>query len=70
MKEPPQGITSRNTVTTFIKGRACSDTLFHVLGREFGQPMGIEEKATMPLAGGVGLTGGGCAAILEALAAA
>jgi hypothetical protein len=47
------GISRIRTVGTFIAGRACPDTLFHVLCRAFDQPMAAEERAAMPLAGGI-----------------
>ncbi|TKJ40491.1 hypothetical protein CEE37_09260 [candidate division LCP-89 bacterium B3_LCP] len=46
-------ISAIKTVGTFICGRACSDTLFHVLSDAFDHPMKSEEKAVMPLAGGI-----------------
>jgi hypothetical protein len=41
------------TIGAFINGRACSDTLLHVLNRAFDEPVELEEKAVMPLAGGI-----------------
>ena len=45
-----------HTIGTFLNGRACSDTLYHVLGEAFDQPMRprpAEERACVPLAGGI-----------------
>lgn len=43
-------VASLGTVGAFLKGRACSDTLFHVLNRAFDEPMKTEERAALPLA--------------------
>ncbi|MBU1230650.1 MAG: C-GCAxxG-C-C family protein [Proteobacteria bacterium] len=53
MSEAPYAISSMKTVGAFLNGRACSDTLFHVLNRAYGQPQIDEERAAMPLAGGI-----------------
>ncbi len=53
MSKADGGISSMRTVGTFATGRACSDTLFHVLGRAFDDPLIDEERAAMPLAGGI-----------------
>ncbi len=53
MSKVDGGITSMRTVGTFAAGRACSDTLFHVLSLAFGDPLVQEERAAMPLAGGI-----------------
>jgi hypothetical protein len=53
MNKAKSGITSLGTVGAFIKGRACSDTLFHVLNGAYDRPLIEEERAAMPLAGGV-----------------
>ncbi|MCU0292254.1 MAG: C-GCAxxG-C-C family protein [Thermoanaerobaculaceae bacterium] len=36
-----------------MNGRACSDTLLHVLDRAYERPMADEERAAMPFAGGI-----------------
>lgn len=53
MSQDGSGISSLKTVGTFLNGRACSETLFHVLGEAFDDPMIPEERASMPLAGGI-----------------
>lgn len=63
-------ISSRSTVSAFLMGRACSDTLFHVLNRAFAQPMKTEERAAMPLAGGILQHGYQCGMIWGAALAA
>ena len=55
---------------TFLNGRACSDTLFHVLTREFDPPLKFEERACMPLAGGILQHGYQCGMIWGAAFAA
>lgn len=63
-------MSSISTMLTFLKGRACSDTLFCVLNREFGHPMKTEEKAAMPFAGGIVQHGYQCGMIWGATLAA
>ena len=58
------------TVGAFLKGRACSDTLLHVLNRVFDEPMKSEECAAMPLAGGMMQHGYQCGMIWGATLAA
>lgn len=58
------------TVGAFLKGRACSDTLFHVLNRAFGDPLKTEERAALPLAGGLMQHGYQCGMIWGAVLAA
>jgi hypothetical protein len=70
MAKPKNEITSLGTVGTFIRGRACSDTLFHVLSDAFDHPMKSEEKAVMPLAGGIMQHGYQCGMIWGATLAA
>jgi hypothetical protein len=53
MSKAKSGITSLRTVGAFIAGRACSDTLFHVLNRAYDRPLIDEERAAMPLGGGI-----------------
>lgn len=64
------GISSVGTVGAFLKGRACSDTLLHVLTRAFDCPMKPEERAAMPLAGGIMQHGYQCGMIWGAALAA
>lgn len=63
-------ITSMRTVGSFMNGRACSDTLCHVLNRAFGHPMKTEERAVMPLAGGIMQYGYQCGMLWGATLAA
>ena len=63
-------ITSMRTVGTFLSGRACSDTLFHVLSRAFEHPQKLEEKASMQFAGGIMQHGYQCGMIWGAALAA
>ncbi len=53
MSKADGGISSTRTVGAFMAGRACPDTLFHVLSRAFDDPLVQEERAAMPLAGGI-----------------
>jgi len=57
-------------VETFLNGRACSDTLFHVLNRAFDQPLNPEERAVTPFAGGIKQHGYQCGMIWGATLAA
>jgi hypothetical protein len=70
MYKAPSGISSLKTVYTFLNGRACSDTLFNVINREFGRPMPDEEHAVMPMAGGIMQHGYQCGMIWGATLAA
>ena len=63
-------MSSLSTMMTFLRGRACSDTLFCVLSREFGHTMKDEEKAAMPFAGGIVQHGYQCGMIWGATLAA
>ncbi|MBU0517347.1 C-GCAxxG-C-C family protein [bacterium] len=70
MTKAKSGISSIGTVGTFLSGRACSDTLFHVLSGAFEHPMKNEEKAVQPLAGGIMQHGYQCGMIWGATLAA
>lgn len=70
MKKNGKGITKLGTVGTFMTGRACSDTLFHVLNSAYDKPLPFEEKAAMPLAGGIMQYGYQCGMIWGATLAA
>jgi hypothetical protein len=70
MADERRRVSSLHTVGTFVAGRACSDTLFHVLARAFGRPMADEERAAMPLAGGILQHGYQCGMIWGAALAA
>jgi hypothetical protein len=63
-------ISPMGTVGTFMMGRACSDTLFHVLSDAYGHPSKPEELATMPFAGGIMQHGYQCGMIWGAALAA
>lgn len=68
--EGRSAVTPLRTVGTFIRGRACSDTLLHVLNCAFDQPLPEEECAVMPLAGGIMQRGYQCGMIWGAALAA
>ena len=70
MTKAKSGISSMGTVCTFLKGRACSDTLSHVLNRAFDRPLKLEERAAMPFAGGIMQHGYQCGMIWGATLAA
>jgi hypothetical protein len=70
MSETGSGISSLRTVGSFLNGRACSDTLFHVLNQAFENPLTVEERALMPLAGGILQHGYQCGMIWGAALAA
>ena len=70
MTKAKSGISSMGTVSTFLKGRACSDTLSHVLNRAFDHPLKLEERAAMPFAGGIMQHGYQCGMIWGATLAA
>ena len=64
------GISTMGTVGAFLNRRACSDTLFHVLSDAFDHPLLPEERAAMPLAGGIMQHGYQCGMIWGAALAA
>jgi hypothetical protein len=68
--EGRDAVTPLRTVGTFIRGRACSDTLLHVLNCAFDHPLQEEECAAMPLAGGIMQRGYQCGMIWGASLAA
>ena len=70
MTKAKSGISALRTIYTFVTGRACSDTLFNIINREFGQRMKTEELAVMPLAGGIVQHGYQCGMIWGATLAA
>jgi hypothetical protein len=63
-------VTPLRTVGTFIGGRACSDTLLHVLNCAYDRPLPEEERAAMPFAGGIMQRGYQCGMIWGAALAA
>lgn len=70
MSQARHEISSLGTVGTFINGRGCSDTLFHVLNRAFDHPLMDEELAAVPFAGGIMQHGYQCGMIWGAALAA
>ena len=68
--EGRSAVTPLRTVGTFMRGRACSDTLFHVLNCAYDRPFPEEERAAMPLAGGIMQHGYQCGMIWGATLAA
>jgi len=63
-------VTPLRTVGTFIRGRACADTLLHVLDCAYDRPLPEEERAAMSLAGGIMQRGYQCGMIWGATLAA
>jgi hypothetical protein len=70
MSQTTGRITPTGTVCAFLNGRACSDTLLHVLDRAFCHPLVEEERAAVPLAGGIMQHGYQCGMIWGATLAA
>jgi hypothetical protein len=70
MSKVKNRVSPLGTVATFIKGRACSDTVFHVLSDAYGHPSKPEELAAMPFAGGIMQHGYQCGMIWGATLAA
>jgi len=63
-------VSPMGAAVTFMMGRACSDTLFHVLSDAYGHPSKSEELAAMPFAGGIMQHGYQCGMIWGATLAA
>ncbi len=70
MSKAQRGVSSARTVATFINGRACSDTLFHVLNRAFDLELIPEERAVTSFAGGIMQHGYQCGMIWGAVLSA
>ncbi|MCP4196589.1 MAG: C_GCAxxG_C_C family protein [Proteobacteria bacterium] len=70
MAKAKRGVSSIGAVGAFLSGRACSDTLFHVINRAYDQPLKAEELATQPFAGGIMQHGYQCGMIWGATLAA
>jgi C_GCAxxG_C_C family probable redox protein len=70
MSEGKSGPSSLKTVATFLNGRACSDTLFHVLNQAYGHSLPEEERAAAHLAGGIVQHGYQCGMVWGAALAA
>ncbi len=70
MTKEKSRVSSMRTMGVFLSGRACSDTLFHVVNHAFDQPMKTEETAVMPFAGGIMQHGYQCGMLWGATLAA
>jgi hypothetical protein len=70
MNEVTGGISSMGTVRVFLKKGTCSEALFHVLDSAYGHPLGMEEHASLSLAGGIVQHGYQCGQIWGAAFAA
>jgi hypothetical protein len=68
MKASPTA--KHDTKWVFFKKGTCSQTMFYILNREFGNPMEAEEAAADPLAGGILRQGYQCGFIWGATMAA
>lgn len=68
--EGRSAVTPLRTVGTFMRGRACSDTLLHVLNCAYDRPLAEEERAAQTLAGGIMQHGYQCGMIWGATMAA
>jgi hypothetical protein len=53
MTETKKEVTYMGSVKAFVTGRACSDTIFHVLNAAYDKPDKNEENALQPMAGGI-----------------
>ena len=63
-------VTPLRTVGTFIRGRACSDTLLNVLSCAYEHPLPDEERAAQAFAGGLMQRGHQCGMVWGAALAA
>jgi len=70
MSKAKSGISSMGTVGTFLKVGTCSEALCNVLDHAFDHPLKPEERASMPLAGGIMQHGYQCGMIWGATLAA
>ena len=70
MTKAKSGISSIGTVRTFLKVGTCSEALCNVLNRAFDHSLKLEERASMPLAGGIMQHGYQCGIIWGATLAA
>jgi len=70
MTRAKSGISPIGTTLTFLKVGTCSETLCKVLDRAFDHPLELEERAALPLAGGIMQQGYQCGAIWGAALAA
>lgn len=70
MSEKKPSVSAIKTVGTFLCGRACSDTLLHMLNSAYGNQSAEEERAAQLLAGGIMQHGYQCGMIWGAALAA
>jgi hypothetical protein len=71
MSQSAKTLTTLGTLHSFmLGGRACSDTHYWALNKALGSPMPAEEKAAMPLAGGIMMHGHQCGMLWGAALAA
>ena len=70
MPKAPAKMSSLGTIRTFLRVGSCSETLCNVLNRAFDHPQKLEERASMPLAGGLMQHGYQCGMIWGAALAA
>jgi hypothetical protein len=70
MPKAKSEISSTRTVRTFLKKGTCSETLINVLDRAFDHPLEPEERAAVPLAGGIVSKGYQCGMLWGATLAA
>ena len=70
MSDTTRGMSGSRTVRTFLKVGTCSEALCNVLNRAFDQPAEPEERASLPLAGGVMQHGFQCGMLWGATLAA
>ncbi|MCB2197940.1 C-GCAxxG-C-C family protein [bacterium] len=61
---------SMHAARTFMKVGSCSETMLNVINRAYGTPMELEEKAAMPMAGGILQHGYQCGQIWGSVLAA
>ncbi|MBF0431166.1 MAG: C-GCAxxG-C-C family protein [Fibrobacteria bacterium] len=53
MAATTKNISSLKSMGTFLKLGTCSESLCHIMNREFNNPLDIEMRGAMPLAGGI-----------------
>jgi hypothetical protein len=70
MPEKGNEISSIGTLLTFLRKGTCSQTLANVLDRAFDHPLELEERAAVPLAGGIISKGYQCGMLWGATLAA
>jgi len=70
MPEPEHRISSLKTVKTFLKLGTCSEALVYVLNRAYDRENRLEERSSIPLAGGIFRRGFQCGMLWGATLAA